>query len=88
MGYFTSISSNYHATGLDSSEYRVYMEREEIVNEPYQNIFRSIVKVFGNNWILEHNELLSDNDILIVKTIARKYSEIWKKEILACDICF
>jgi hypothetical protein len=73
LGYFTSISSNYHTTRWCASEYKVYLERKELFNEPYHNIFRSIVKLFKNNWILEHNKVLSDKDILIVKTIASKY---------------
>jgi len=74
--YFTSISSNHRTTSWHSSESKVNLERNEIFNEEYYNIFRSIVKVFGTNWILEHNEVLSDKDILSVKRIAHKYGDM------------
>jgi len=73
FSYFTSISSNYHTTSWYASEYAAYLGRKEIFNETHHNIFRSIVKLFGDNWILEHNEIFSDKDILFVKMLADKY---------------
>jgi hypothetical protein len=74
LGYFTSISSNYHATSWEYN--KDDLERKEIFNEAYHNIFRSIVKVLETNWILEHNEVLSDEDVLIIKRIASKYGDM------------
>ena len=57
LGYFTSISSNYHATEWHSIDYAKYLKVEQVFNQPYHNIYRSVIQVFQNNWIFEHNEI-------------------------------
>lgn len=74
LDYFTSIPSNYHTLEWNSSDYDKYRSSEEIFNQPYHNVFRSIVKIFDNNWILEHNEFLTGKEIEDIKVIAKNYT--------------
>jgi hypothetical protein len=78
LGYFTSILSKYRSSEWHSSEYDEYRNMHEIFNEPYHNVFRSIVNVFKNNWILEHNELLQSSEIDIIKMIAHNYTQAYE----------
>lgn len=78
IGYFTSISSNYRKFEWHSTEYDKYRNSDEIFNQPYHNVFRSIVKVFENNWILEHNESLSSKEIERIKMIAQNYTQAYE----------
>lgn len=78
IGYFTSILSNYRTSEWLSSEYNEYLKSDEIFNLQYHNVFRSIVKIFENNWILEHNEFLSSQEIVNIKTIAQNYTQAYE----------
>lgn len=78
IGYFTSIPSNYRKFEWHSTEYDKYRNSDEIFNQPHHNVFRSIVKVFENNWILEHNELLSSKEIERIKMIAQNYTQAYE----------
>jgi len=69
--YFTSISSNRLRKVMVPAEFAACRNRSEIFNESHHNIFRSIVKILDENWILEHNEALSEQDIIIIKAITK-----------------
>lgn len=81
LGYFTSIQSKYHSNELHSSEYQEYLKYEQIFNKPYHNVFRSVIKGIKDNWILEHNELLSPKEIDVVERVLGKYKEEYQKSI-------
>ncbi|WP_315121290.1 hypothetical protein [uncultured Clostridium sp.] len=73
--YYTSMWSNYHTSEWSTSEYHAYLKSEEVFNQPYHDMFRSIIKVFENNWIFDHNELLTDKEIVDIKMIVKTYRE-------------
>ena len=75
LGYFTSISINYHTTEWHSIDYDKYLKIEQVFNQPYHNIYRSVIEVFQYNWIFEHNEIFSNNEIDTLKLIIEKYNE-------------
>ncbi|KUK53681.1 MAG: hypothetical protein XD78_1006 [Desulfotomaculum sp. 46_296] len=77
--YFTSIPSNFHTTEWHFNEYNKYLKSDEIFNQQYHNVFRSILKVFENNWILEHNEFLSNKEIESIKMIVKNHTEAYSK---------
>jgi hypothetical protein len=77
FGYSTSIPSNYHKFEWHSSDYNKYLNNNEIFNQPYHNVFRSIIRMFESNWILEHNEFLSSKEIESIKMIAKNYTQAY-----------
>ena len=77
LGYFTSVRSKYRKSGWHSAEYDQYLNSDQIFNQPYYNVFRSIVKIFKNNWIFEHNELLSTSEIECIRTITNSYNQAY-----------
>lgn len=76
--YFTSISNNHHTSEWNFGEYQKYLNFGETFNQSYYNVFRSIVKIINNNWILEHNEFLSSKEIEIIKMIAKNYTQAYE----------
>lgn len=77
--YFTSIKSNYIQSSWSSSEYEKYLQYDEIFNGSYYNIYRSITKGLGENWILEHNEPLPKEKIKLIKSIFENYREAYEE---------
>lgn len=71
--HLTSIRSNYSQTRWSISEYEKYLSYDETFNEPYHNIYRSVTKVLGENWIFEHNDPLSQKQIETLKMVIRNY---------------
>ncbi|MFA5384267.1 MAG: hypothetical protein WC364_06315 [Eubacteriales bacterium] len=59
------------------SGYNKYLKSDEIFNQQYHNVFRSIVKIFENNWILEHNEFLSSKEIESIRMIVKNHTETY-----------
>lgn len=73
--YFTSHKSNLHEISIswNSEEHNALLKHREEFNIPYKNIYRSIVKVLNDNWIFEHNEILSDKECLKIQSIIDEY---------------
>lgn len=71
--YFTSIKSRCNQYKWSLSEHKRYLNYKEKFNLPFHNIFRSIVKGLDDNWILEHNERLTENEIKTIKKVFNKY---------------
>lgn len=72
----SSIRSNYNRLSWSSSEYQRYLNYDETLNESYHNIYRSITKGIGENWIFEHNEPLSDGEMKLIKSILDNYRTV------------
>lgn len=76
FGYFTSIQSNYQKMEWSSAEYEQYLAVPESFNLNYHTIFRSIIKGPENNWLLEHNEPLSNQEVEKVQEIFLRYNKM------------
>ncbi len=79
LGYDTSIHSNYCPRGWSSQEYTQYLGKEEAFNMPYYNVFRSIFYGLSDNWIFEHNEPLSADEISGISNILSAYRKEYQK---------
>ncbi len=88
FGYCTSIQSNYHKHEWSSSESQQYLESEEVFNQPYHNIFRSIISGIDDNWILDHNEPLTDEEIAIAKSIFNLFKRAYQELLNTVQLDF
>ena len=77
MCYFTSIKSNFSSIHWNLETSDQYLTSKDVCNTFYHNIFRSILKVFDKNWIFEHNEALSDNEISAMNEVIQRYNELY-----------
>lgn len=78
LGYSTSIPSNYRLTGWSSTEFNKLQNSPSVFNMPYDTIFRSIVKGPDKNWLLEHNNSFTAEEIEKIKDVFSKYNEMYR----------
>lgn len=81
--YSTSIRSKYDRSSLVVDTFEKFIESKERFNQPYENVFISVVSMYDDDLILEHNELFTQNDIETLKELecqAIKQFEAFKSE--------
>lgn len=69
IGYETSIQSNYRTNSWSFSEMEEFLKQDENYNIVYNNVYRSIVKGDDGKWVLEHNEMLTGEEICIINQV-------------------
>ena len=69
--YLTSVKSQYQSTTINikECEHIPYKKGLEVFNVPYHTIYQSIVKGPQDNWLLEHNALLTEEEIKRIKKV-------------------
>lgn len=85
LGYSTSIPSNYRLTGWSSTEFNKLQNSPSVFNMPYDTIFRSVVKGPDKNWLLEHNNSFTAEEIEKIKDVFSKYNEMYRHLTAAFD---
>lgn len=83
LGYSTSIPSNYRLTGWSSTEFNKLQNSPSVFNMPYDTIFRSVVKGPNENWLLEHNNSFTAEEIEKINGVFNKYNEEYRSLTLA-----
>lgn len=74
--YFTSIESKYQSemTNIVGSDHYSYQEGPEVFNISYYTIYRSVVKGPKDNWLLEHNDPLTEEEKKRIKEVFAVYN--------------
>ena len=70
--YYTSIMSNYDRKVYGGDEFIKYKNSNQKFNQPCQNAFISVVKMFDETLFLEHNEPLSSAEISFLSFIEKR----------------
>lgn len=77
LPYFTSIPSSYVRNKWTKGEFDNYCH-DKIYNIPYNTVYLSILNMFGNKLYLQHNEILSAEEILKLIFLEKKLNEQYK----------
>ena len=72
-GYNTSIKLKYQANEWSSLEYSAFLNQGEQYNICYHNVYRSVFRGYADNWLLEHNNELTQEEIEEIKGIFSDY---------------
>jgi len=67
--YFTTIRSNFNRHKYGGEEFKNYLLSENKFNQICENVFISVVMMYGEPLYIEHNDPLSQTEIIILKTI-------------------
>ncbi len=78
LPYWTSIESNYKRHHWSCNEYDAYKSTELKANSPYNNVFLTCMPMYDNLLYLQHNELLSDEEIYNLKALANRLNQQYK----------
>lgn len=67
--YLTSIKCNYGRDSYGGKVFDKYLEPDNRFNQPCENVFISVIVMYEEPLFLEHNELLSEDEIKELKTL-------------------
>lgn len=63
VSYFSNISSKRRKFEYNSEEFNKLSKSKSKINVNYQGVYMSLFNILDNNYFIEHNELLDDNEI-------------------------
>lgn len=63
ISYFSNISSKRRKFEYNSEEFNKLSKSKNKINVNYQGVYMSSFNILDNNYFIEHNELLDDNEI-------------------------
>lgn len=63
ISYFSNISSKRKKFEYNSEEFNKLSKSKNKINVNYQGVYMSLFNILDNNYFVEHNELLDDNEI-------------------------
>jgi len=69
MQYFTSIKGKNAKCGWSSAEYRPYFISIHKYNMSYENVYLSRVKLADDEYLLEHDEVLTQKEINFIESV-------------------
>ncbi|MBQ9084437.1 MAG: hypothetical protein IJY24_02155, partial [Clostridia bacterium] len=79
LPYWTSIQSNYDRRQWSSNEFNEYLNGEVKFNIPYNNIYLSFVIFCDEPLFLQHNDLLSEIEILSLSQLTDKLNKQYEE---------
>jgi hypothetical protein len=74
--YFTTIDSNFNFGG---EEFQNYLKPENKFNQPCANVFMSVITMYDEPLYLEHNNMLTDDEIGMLKIIEMQGIIVFKE---------
>lgn len=77
--YLTTYESAYQRNCFDSSEFRKYLNEGMRFNQKCEKIYISVVSMYDEKLFLEHNELLTDNEIVSLIELEKQTDEEYAK---------
>lgn len=83
--YFTSIKSNFDRHTYGRSEFEKYLKPDNRFNQPCENIFMSVVVMYDEPLFMEHNAILTNEEIQILKVLEAQGIQKNKELIRAVD---
>ena len=69
LPYWTSIQSNYCRNCFSLNDFDIYLKGEQF-NNPYFNVYVSVIKMYDKNLFLEHNEKLTAEQIVLLTILS------------------
>ena len=79
LPYWTSIQSNYDRRQWSSNEFNEYLNGEVKFNIPYHNVYLSFVIFCDEPLFLQHNDLLSEIEIISLSQLADKLNKQYEE---------
>lgn len=79
MWYLTTYKCAYQRSRFGGSEFEKYLKGEVRFNQKCENIYISVVSMYDEKLFLEHNELLTENEIASLIELERQANEEYIK---------
>ena len=67
--YFTELNTARKAHSWNGLDFKKFQENKEKHNQPYDEAYISVFECLGENYFVEHNELLTDEEVVSIETV-------------------
>ena len=77
LWYITSIECNRRTLSFNNHEFNIYSQSQNKFNQKRDNVYISVLKLYDDFLYLEHNEILTKEEIDILKNLEQKFLTLY-----------